>query len=164
MDVRVTEARVESLLSLLSWSYAECGCGSGQQLDDVAMARLNTLTETAKSYLISLRVWSDRGKAAVHQHGRTGEVARLRRREENDHLGDLARVRGPAQRRRGAQLLQPVAERAGGTVGAGGPGCDGVGANPVGAERRRPGPGERFECRLRGRGDRREGDADRRAH
>jgi hypothetical protein len=109
-----------------------------------------------------MRVWSDRGIAAVHRHGRTGEVARLRRREENDRLGDLARVRGPAQRRRGAQLFQPVAERAGGTVGGGGPGRDGVDANPVGAERRRLGPGERFECGLGGRDDRRVGDADRR--
>src|SRR5260370_12516881 len=85
---------------------------------------LITLAVTATSYFISPRVWSDRGKAAVHQHGRTGEVARLRRREENDRLGDLARVRGPAQRRRGAQLLQPVGERADGPVGAGGPAPD----------------------------------------
>jgi hypothetical protein len=109
-----------------------------------------------------MRIWSDRGKAAVHQHGRAGDVARFRRREENDRLGDLARVRGPAQRRRGGQLLQPVGERADGTVGAGRPGRDGVDANPVGAERRRPGPGERFECGLGGRDDRRVGDADRR--
>src|ERR1700741_3427737 len=95
------------------WKHAECGCGSGQQLDDAAVSRPITLAVTAKSYLISLRVWSDRGKAAVHQHGRTGEVARLRRREENDHLGDLARARGPAPRRRGAPLLPPVAARAG---------------------------------------------------
>src|SRR3979490_3412222 len=104
------------------WRCAQCGGGSGQQLDDVAVARLIALAMTAASYFISPRLWSDRGKAAVHQHGRTGEVARLRRREENDRLGDLGRVRGPAQRRRGAQLLQPVAERADGTVGAGGPG------------------------------------------
>jgi hypothetical protein len=38
------------------------------------------------SYFISPHVWSDRGKAAVHHHGRAGEVARLRRREENDRL------------------------------------------------------------------------------
>src|ERR1700751_1656899 len=111
----------------------------------LAVAPLITLAATAKSYFISPLVWSDRGKAAVHQRGCTGEVARLRRREENDRLGDLGRVRGPAQRCGGAQLFQPVAERADRTVGPGGPGRDGVDANPVGAERRRPGPGERFE-------------------
>src|ERR1700723_2911316 len=120
VDVWVTEAHVSSRFYRWSfWRCAECGCGSGQQLDDVAVARL-ALAVTAPSYFISPRVWSDRGKAAVHQHGRPGEVARLRRREENDRLSDLARVRGPAQRRRGPQLLQPVAERADGTVGPGG--------------------------------------------
>ena len=62
------------------------------------------------------------------------------------------------------ELFQTVTEHADCRVGAGGPGRDGVDTNPVGAERRRPGPGERFQCRLGGRGDRREGDADRRAH
>src|ERR1700751_2749513 len=84
----------------------------------LAVAPLITLAATAKSYFISPLVWSDRGKAAVHQHGCTGEVARLRRREENDRLGDLGRLRGPAQRRRGAQLLQPILGRAARTGGA----------------------------------------------
>src|SRR5215471_4379191 len=86
--------------------------------------------------------WSDRGVAAVHRQGRAGYVARLWRREENNSLGDLARVRGSAQRCRGAQLFQRVAERAGSALRAGGPGRDGVDTNPVGAEGRRPGPGE----------------------
>src|SRR3954466_14783306 len=95
VDVWVTEARVSSRFYRWSfWRCAECGCGSGQQLDDVAVARLIALAMTAASYFIIPPVWSDRGKAAVHQHGRPGDVARLRRREENDRLGDLGRVRG----------------------------------------------------------------------
>src|SRR5258708_4992288 len=74
------------LLSLVLLKVPECGCGSGQQLDDVAMPRLIALAVTATSYFISPRVWSDRGKAAVHQYGCTGEVARPRGREENDRL------------------------------------------------------------------------------
>src|SRR5215467_1591574 len=53
----------------------------------------------------SRRHWSERGVAAVHHHGRAGDVARLRRREENDGLGDLARLSGPAQRCQSEELL-----------------------------------------------------------
>ena len=88
------------------------------------------------------QAWSDRGVATVHSQGRAGDVARSWRREENDCLGDLALVRGPAQRCREAQLFQRVAERASSALGAGGPGRDGVDTNPIGAEGRCPGPGE----------------------
>src|SRR6516225_9781794 len=108
-----------------------------KKLDDMAAARL--ITGAAGSEMLhQAACWSDRGKTAVHRYGRTGEIARLGRREENDRLGDLGRVRGPAQRCREAQLFQPVAEHADGTVSAGGPRRDGVDTNPVGAEGRRP--------------------------
>src|SRR5215813_6220178 len=41
--------------------------------------------------------WSDRGVAAVYRQGCAGNVTRLWRREENDCLCDLGRVRGSAQ-------------------------------------------------------------------
>src|SRR5262245_867896 len=118
------------------------------------------LAVKAPRWSIWLRDRSDRGKAAVDRYGRAGEVARLRRREEDDRLGDLGRVCGPAQQCLGTQLLQRVAECADGTAGSGGPRCDSVDTNPVGAERRCPGPREGFECRLGGGGGWREGDAD----
>src|SRR5205807_4045 len=39
-----------------------------------------------------------RGGGEVHRHGRAGKVARPRRHQENDCLGNLGRVRGSAQR------------------------------------------------------------------
>src|SRR5258707_2718705 len=60
VDVWVTEARVSSRFYRWSfWRCAECGCGSGQQPDDLAAARLITLAVTATSHFISPRVWSD---------------------------------------------------------------------------------------------------------
>src|SRR3984885_11529571 len=105
--------------------------------------------------------FSDGGAAAVGGDDRAGDVGRLGRRQEGDHVGDLARLGGAAEQGGAAERGGALRHRA---VGVGRARGDSVHPNALGAELGRPGPGQRRERGLGGAVGRSPGQADLAGH